>query len=677
MKLMLRFSAFCVLFAFSLLHQNQLYASTTYNVYDGNAKIENFILNKQYAEAISFCNKELSKDSSQKLSRFYLINKMRLFLKQKQSLDSVPVLYYKQKSLKSSVDSLDVFLNARSFEIFGHYNFVKGDKTKAIKNLHRADSLYNYTTSYVYRVYNLDMLGTMYKLNYNLPDAYTVLKKAKAYLIKYIPNDSSLFIDVNNDLGIVAISLEKHEEALTYYSSITSYKLSVKQKVQILNNLGIIYIEKQDYKKSLEHLNFALTVSENIDGIFNKYYAQIYNNIATAYEQLKKPTDSVLYFYDKSLHLKKIMNDTAGIVISCFNMANYAFNSGNFKEAEQRLNEALKLKKHFLYKDLANTYLILYYISQNKKEYEKSIEYLQLHYNYNDTIKQLENASKISMVQASIAMEANENLIKLLEKEQKIIEVENSKKEVIIISLSIIGFVFTLVLAFLANYFYKRQRMENRIRNRDVRLASVSSLLKGQEEERQRISKELHDSVGSNLAIINAQILKSISGDNANYLTSLISKTSEEIRNISHDLMPSTINKFGLIEALSDLKERWNATSKLIIDVNFTPTDIKLNPTVELTLYRILQELLKNSVTHGCADYALINITKNNEELKLIYEDNGTGFCYKESKNKGLGFSNIENRVSYLHGEMKIIEQEKGVKIIFTFRQQHNENSNR
>src|SRR5690606_19800386 len=115
------------------------------------------------------------------------------------------------------------------------------------------------------------------------------------------------------------------------------------------------------------------------------------------------------------------------------------------------------------------------------------------------------------------------------------------QQEIIFILLSTAAIITIITLALIAFYFYKRQLLEKKIRNREVALASVSNLVRGQEEERLRIAKDLHDGVGNNLAILNAEILKFKPASNNKYLASLVAQTAEEVRNITHDLMPVAI----------------------------------------------------------------------------------------------------------------------------------------
>ncbi len=205
-----------LLLTFTLLFwsfgSNQLLAKSTgeKQLEQLNAQIEDFVTNKQYAQAIDFCNQKISKTKDESIKRFLLVSKLRLFIKSQTFVDSVPATFNNQLALKTNADSLDFFLTARAQEILGHYYYVKGNQEKAFINLNVADSLYGLTTAFEYRIYNLDMLGTMYLLNNNLTDGLITLTRADRMLSEHLSTDSALHIDLHIDIGLVYFKLRKY-----------------------------------------------------------------------------------------------------------------------------------------------------------------------------------------------------------------------------------------------------------------------------------------------------------------------------------------------------------------------------------------------------------------------------------------------------------------------------------
>jgi signal transduction histidine kinase len=190
----------------------------------------------------------------------------------------------------------------------------------------------------------------------------------------------------------------------------------------------------------------------------------------------------------------------------------------------------------------------------------------------------------------------------------------------------------------------------------------ISSLVKGQENERNRIARELHDSLGNTLAILKnkAQLLRAQDPE----ILNLVKLAAEEVRTISHDLMPESLLRFGLYDALEDLKKLWELNENIIIDLN-VPAEINDHFSDEQTqtIYRILQETIKNAVQHGKATFMVIQFNfEDGDSLNIMIEDNGIGFDPKKRKD-GIGLKNIENRVHFLRGFINIESSNNGTQI--------------
>jgi signal transduction histidine kinase len=192
-------------------------------------------------------------------------------------------------------------------------------------------------------------------------------------------------------------------------------------------------------------------------------------------------------------------------------------------------------------------------------------------------------------------------------------------------------------------------------------------LLKGQEGERARLAKELHDSVGNNLSFIKSETLR-LAHDNV-YLISLISQTAEDVRSITHNLMPTVIRKFGLVQGLKDLVDKWQRNSTVLVDLNVDHNIKRYDENIELAIFRIVQELTSNAIKHGESNYILIEIKTKPDGLHMLFEDNGNGFDVENAtQTGGLGFQNINNRVAFLNGEMSASSTSSGSKFLFLFK---------
>jgi two-component system NarL family sensor kinase len=194
----------------------------------------------------------------------------------------------------------------------------------------------------------------------------------------------------------------------------------------------------------------------------------------------------------------------------------------------------------------------------------------------------------------------------------------------------------------------------------DFQQKMLKAELESQETERRRLAADLHDSIGGMLSTIRVGITtlaRSLpDASHANETKHMLDDTITSVRRISRDLMPSTLEKFGLIHALKELCERFQLTSGVSVVFHETEQDLNLEKNHELMIFRIAQELLNNAIKHAQANLIQVNMWKD-EQIFLSVEDDGIGFDAGAHKNdkqggKGLGLFNMENRARLMSGEI-------------------------
>jgi signal transduction histidine kinase len=191
----------------------------------------------------------------------------------------------------------------------------------------------------------------------------------------------------------------------------------------------------------------------------------------------------------------------------------------------------------------------------------------------------------------------------------------------------------------------------------------TKSILQTEEKERRRIAKDLHDDIGSKLNVVLLYLHRLEKKVNEPKLTEvlqetkdLINKTVQSTRDISHNLLPPTLDKFGLRAALIELVEQYNQSHEVSIQLKLPTTfPFEMDKEKEIHFYRAIQELIKNSVTHGHADSISIKLYPVEQQLFVDYRDSGTGFDLSAVKNQGggLGLRNIESRLQVLNSEIE------------------------
>lgn len=264
------------------------------------------------------------------------------------------------------------------------------------------------------------------------------------------------------------------------------------------------------------------------------------------------------------------------------------------------------------------------------------------------------------------------------------------KEENQVITIVVIGVLLLLLMgvALLLFFFFSRKiivekKLEKQHLEINYQKELIKSIITTQEKERKRIAQDLHDDISSKLNVINlnANLLKDGDLSPEEYLIvndsilEATDKTLESARRIAHNLLPPILKKFGLKDAIEELADSFNNSRKIVIEYRLQYPKGYLKPGKELHFFRIVQELINNSVRHGKAKNSTLEITCKNNNLFFTYIDNGIGFDIIKGKHKrGLGLKNIESRAAMLKGNY-IIESEpnKGFKLILTIINPENE----
>lgn len=237
------------------------------------------------------------------------------------------------------------------------------------------------------------------------------------------------------------------------------------------------------------------------------------------------------------------------------------------------------------------------------------------------------------------------------------------------ITLLIVGVTVLLligVVAILFVVFYQKKRMQEEVKKQrleiDYQRKMLRIALEMQENERRRISKDLHDDVGMMLMTLRIG-LSSQSNNDFSELIQLVDKTHESVQKISWDLMPSTLENFGLFQSLQEMCERLSLHKTTTVSYNEEGKRLSLDKDQELLVYRIVQEATTNSLKHSHAPQIDVNFLWTKNSLFFTIADDGLGFDLSSIKNKipgrhGLGLYNLENRVALLGGELTLKKNE-------------------
>lgn len=260
----------------------------------------------------------------------------------------------------------------------------------------------------------------------------------------------------------------------------------------------------------------------------------------------------------------------------------------------------------------------------------------------------LKSEIKSLEIQYQAAKKSEENLRLQVENTARALDLSRAQTQLRYRS---IGLVLLLSLGLIGFMWYRKHNQQKVQRMAQAqRLLAAEAILEGQEKERVRLARELHDGIGGMLASAKS-LLSSQTAENQQRGQVALEAVGQELRRVSHDLMPGALARFGLKAALEDLFSQMSQTPKVQLQWYGRAriaTDMQSN------VFRIVQELYSNALKHAEASNVLVQIMIDETALHLTVEDDGKGFAIAQTQASGIGLDNVRARVAYLDGNVDI-----------------------
>jgi two-component system NarL family sensor kinase len=482
-----------------------------------------------------------------------------------------------------------------------------------------------------------------------------------------------------NNIANVHYNLGNNAKALEYHQKSYLIKQEMNDEYGMagtLVNIGNIYFEQRNFDLAISTLEKSLEKLRQIGD--REYLSACLNNLGSALINIGKNKEALPLILE-ALQLRKQEGDKKGLMSSYINLANASFNLKLFNQTKTAFEEALKLSKQIsalpeqvmLYKNLSD-------ISEKTGDLALSLSYLKQHNILQDSLLNTNLNSEIAEMQTKYESEKKEKENVLLKNENAIkalqLSKERSQRNVLI--------VIILLVIISATFIAVAIRNQNKIKLNATLLlqerVKLNEIIQTQEFERKRISRELHDGVGQMMAVVKMNV-SAIEPDEKHiehYKKSLklIDKSCEELRQISHQLMPGVLIKGGLKEALDELAMYINTAANNQLYIDIIGFEQRPSEVIEINLYRIIQELLTNIIKYATAKEIHIQVSRENGLITLMVEDDGIGFEIEKLKDsKGNGWHNINSRVELLKGTIEIDSKPgKGTAIFIEILEQNN-----
>ncbi len=410
----------------------------------------------------------------------------------------------------------------------------------------------------------------------------------------------------------------------------------------IFYNMAVDYDELEDYQSMIQSLKQAAHYAERSNIPFEK------NKILIAMFRVYAKTDSLNKAKAVLDEIQKLP-DYSNISADNFNytaaLAFYEYAKGNYQEG-------IALKE-----DLMNTNASINVVNQQSihsflsKAYEKIGNTKKAYYHYKqyaaltDSINNEQNTKALTYYQTLYETKKRDATIKAQQSEIEFLDVKNKVKG----QWMLFGGL-GLLLGFIIIYLMRSRKYTRRQKQHQERFSQ--ELIRTQEEERTKVARDLHDSVGQKLMLLT----KKIKTFNSDIIDSLAKNTMQELRVISRGLYPSTLERLGITAAIESLVNQIDANTEIFFTSEIANIDGDLSKEDNLHLYRCIQEILNNVVKHSKAKSVFVAVAKKNHAIQALVKDNGVGFQDDQdlSTRMSLGMKTLMERAKMMSSYLQI-----------------------
>jgi signal transduction histidine kinase len=476
-----------------------------------------------------------------------------------------------------------------------------------------------------------------------------------------------------NSMGVMLFNQEQYDKGLLYFKKAMQVAKEIKDTSNLVSALfGISnclsktnkFEEAEVYSK--ESLQVATLSRKNHDlCVANTSCSELY---------LKwKKAQPAIQYAEKILYYAKATNHVQYQLIGFINLGQAYVLAKETRKAIYYLNSALQLghekevvlQLDDIYKGLSDAYAL-------QGDHERSLDYYKKYIAYKDSSINEKNNKNIAELEIKYQTVQKEKALsqQQLQLSQKEVQLHRSQQAIVFSVAATLVALLVALLVFL-HYRNKRRLHQQQLQaiQREKELQLLQATLEGEEKERSRIAKDLHDGVAGMLAAAKMQ-LGSLSIKNKELVDAtefvqavkLLDDSCQEVRSTSHNLMPEILMQHGLSEAVRRYCR--NISNAHVLQVQFAAygTIDRFVISFELTVYRIVQELLNNIVKHSRATTASVQLSVQEDFLSITIEDNGVGFDKAKSIHSGTGLDSLQRRIQAMNGTLEIdAQQEQGV----------------
>lgn len=464
-----------------------------------------------------------------------------------------------------------------------------------------------------------------------------------------------------SNIATAFAELEIFPQAISYSEKALGIFRNLKQtqfELITLPNLATIYYKNGDTLKSINYNAEAESLAKKLNN--KRSLSLIYNNLGEIY--LDTDLDKAEDYLEQTLALKAELNLQDGVEYAQNNLGVIALKKQDYRKAIPYLETASSKLKG---KMLATNYENLKEAYKGLGQTAKALDYAEKTKKLQDSVLNAENQKAFVEIEAKY--EAEQKEIEILNLKNTNLETDINRRKnrnFLIGALGLLG--ATLIIGFLMlknsrrkqtiaeqQQILESQKVEKLLK--DQELVGLDAMLEGQEKERRKIAQDMHDNLGAKLSTLKLYLedIEATNPEAFNKINPILEETYDDVRSIAHEKQSSALIDKGLIPAVQLVANRIKGSKKLDIKVNNIDFNSRIQNFKELQLFRIIQELLTNTIKHAKAKQVNIQFSEDENQLNLIYEDDGKGFNPSTTK-RGLGLQNIAHRVEKVGGRFSL-----------------------
>jgi len=466
-----------------------------------------------------------------------------------------------------------------------------------------------------------------------------------------------------NNMAAVLEHQQEYQQAMVYHkkSLILSSRNNISESYGIsLINIGNIFQKTNQYDSAIWYWKKSLTVLNEKQS--PQYCAVAYHNLGEVFT-IQNHIQEGIENNKKALILRQQLNDKQGYISSLINLGSSYTKQKNYKLGEQYLTIALdslkqnplKVEEQKVWQNLAQLYEATGRPTQALESFKKFVE-------VKDTLLNL--TTKETVNKLLIQFEAEKKDVQLAKQEIEILTQQNklNKSYAFLLGVLLLLVLITGFYILARNRFKRKTIFLEKEKQVAIREAYIDATLQSQEEERKRVSRDLHDGIGqliTELRFLLGNLEQTKLPDERIKIVELSEKVlndmHKEVRSVAFNLMPQTLIQNGIVPALKEMAMRIENAHTLRVEVVSFDMDIRLSELFEISFYRIVQEWTNNILKYAQASSIVVNLVRSETEIILTIEDNGKGFDVSNLQQPiGLGWKNISSRAHLIKATLDV-----------------------